>query len=66
MKKTYVSPSIQTEQVEIGVFGCSYGGNGGGNHGWGDHTNGHPHGHNTGGRGHWFDHGGRHHGVGPF
>lgn len=26
MKKAYVSPSIKTEQVEIGVFGC-YGGN---------------------------------------
>lgn len=47
MKKTYVSPSIQTEQVEIGVFGCTYGGGSGGwdggwdgghhhhRHGWG-------------------------------
>lgn len=27
MKKSYVSPSIKTEMIEIGVFGC-YGGGG--------------------------------------
>jgi hypothetical protein len=27
MKKTYVTPAVKTEEVEMGVFGC-YGGTG--------------------------------------
>ncbi len=30
MKKAYVSPSIKTEMIEVGVFGCHYGGYSGG------------------------------------
>ncbi len=58
MKKSYVSPSITTEMVEIGVFGC-YGcnGNSGSNHGWGNHSVGNRHGHNVS-NGHGKTHGG--------
>ncbi|MBN1291293.1 MAG: hypothetical protein JXB48_05575 [Candidatus Latescibacteria bacterium] len=34
MKKIYQKPTIQSEKMEIGVFGCGYGSFGGGGTQW--------------------------------